>query len=434
MKTISTKDKNFPQFIRCIRERSRQINIAVEPVVQDIITQVRVHGDSALLSLTKKYDGHNKIAVTRNMLKQAGNKLKKDIYDALKIAYRRITDFHRRQLQNSWLKTGPHGEILGQMVRPLERVGIYVPGGKAVYPSSVLMNAIPAIVAGVNEIIMVTPGSSRGIEPVILAAAELCGISKVFQIGGAQAIAALAYGTATVPRVDKIVGPGNIYVATAKKLVFGDVAIDMIAGPSEILILSDGSGNPAWAASDMLSQAEHDEMASALLITNDKAFAHRVARELKRQIALLPKKDIAELALQQYGAIIVTRDMKEAINIANDIAPEHLELFVKDPWKILPEIHNAGAVFLGYDTPEPVGDYIAGPNHVLPTGGTARFFSPLSVDDFLKKTSILSFTPEAVNAIGRHAAVLARAEALVAHARSVDMRLASVKKAPKINT
>ena len=431
MKTISTKDKNFQSVIRSIAERGRQLNTAVEPLVHDIITQVRVHGDTALLRLTKKYEGHTKITVAPNMLKQARKKLKKNIYDALELAYRRITVFHRRQLQNSWLQTGSEGEILGQLVRPLERVGIYVPGGKAVYPSSVLMNAIPAIVAGVKEIIMVTPGSSRGIEPVILAAAEMCGISKVFQIGGAQAIAALAYGTAKVPRVDKIVGPGNIYVATAKKLVFGDVAIDMIAGPSEILILSDGSGNPAWAAADMLSQAEHDEMASALLITTDAAFARKVVRELQHQLVRLPKKGIAALSLQRYGAIITARDLHEAAGIANAIAPEHLELFVQDPWKLLPEIDNAGAVFLGYSTPEAVGDYIAGPNHVLPTGGSARFFSLLSVDDFLKKTSIVFFPHQAACAIGRHAAVLARAEELVAHARSVDMRLASEKKPQK---
>jgi len=309
------------------------------------------------------------------------------------------------------------------MVRPLDRVGIYVPGGKAVYPSSVLMNALPARVAGVGEIVMATPGGPDGIDPAILAAASLCGISRVYRIGGAQAIAAFAYGTKTVPRVDKIVGPGNIYVATAKKLVYGDVAIDMIAGPSEILVVSDGSGDPAWAAADMLSQAEHDEMAAAMLITTHKAFARKVSRALTRQLAQLPKREIARRALDRYGAIIVVRDLAAALRLADAVAPEHLELFVKDPWPLLSRIRNAGAVFVGHTTPEAVGDYVAGPNHVLPTGGTARFSSPLSVDDFLKKTSVIACPADAFAAVAQPAAVLARAEGLSAHAASIDVRL-----------
>jgi histidinol dehydrogenase len=301
-------------------------------------------------------------------------------------------------------------------------VGIYVPGGKAVYPSSVLMNAIPARVAGVDEIIMVTPGSKKGINPVLLAAADLCGIRSVFQIGGAQAIAALAYGTALVPKVDKIVGPGNIYVATAKKLVYGDVDIDMIAGPSEILIISDGSGSPACAAADMLSQAEHDELACSILATPDEGFARRVARELATQIKQLAKKIIAARALENYGAIIITRTLEEAVHIANDVAPEHLELAVEHPWELVPQVKNAGAVFLGHYTPEALGDYMAGPNHVLPTGGTARFFSPLSVEDFLKKTSIISFTREALRTVAPDIIRIAQAESLDAHARSVEQR------------
>jgi len=285
------------------------------------------------------------------------------------------------------------------------------------------MNALPAKVAGVNEIMMVTPASAEGINPALLVAADMCGVKKVFQIGGAQAVAALAYGTKTVPKVDKIVGPGNIYVATAKKLVFGVVDIDMIAGPSEILIISDGSGSPEWVAADMLSQAEHDEMASSILITTDETFAQAVEKEVEEQLQQLPKKEIARQSIEDNGAAIIAESLNEAISLANGFAPEHLELFVENPWDILPDIQNAGAVFLGYTTPEPVGDYIAGPNHVLPTGGTARFFSPLSVDDFVKKTSLISFTPKALSAVGDDVIRLARSEELDAHARTIEKRL-----------
>jgi histidinol dehydrogenase len=423
MKLLKTGDSSFQSDFARIRNRAGDTAAEIDSAVRDIISQVRLEGDEALLRLTQKFDGHRDIAVPFDAVCDAAAQVAPDILASLKLARQRIEEFHRRQLQNSWFTTGPDGEILGQIVRPLGRVGLYVPGGKAVYPSSVLMNAIPALVAGVQEIVMVCPAPTGRINPLILAAAQLCGITTIFKIGGAQAVAALAYGTPTVPRVDKIVGPGNIYVATAKKLVYGDVDIDMIAGPSEILIISDGTGDPAWVAADMLSQAEHDELASSLLITTDARFADSVAREVAVQLATLPKKHIAEKSIRDYGAIIIAGNLSEAASLANELAPEHLELFVADPWLLLPEIKNAGAVFMGRHTPEPVGDYIAGPNHVLPTGGTARFYSPLSVEDFIKKTSLVSFTQAALDRLGPDVVRLAAAEELDAHARSVSIRL-----------
>ena len=390
--------------------------------VKEIIRQVRKSGDAALIRYTQEYDGHAAIRVEPETVAAARSRVQADVLASLETACRRIESFHRRQLQNSWMQVQESGEILGQMVRPLQRVGIYVPGGKAAYPSSVLMNAVPARVAGVGEIIMVTPGSPSGIDPVILAAADMCGVGLIFQIGGAQAVAALAYGTESVPAVDKIVGPGNIYVATAKRLVYGDVDIDMIAGPSEILIVSDGSGEPAWVAADMLSQAEHDEMASSILVTIDEGFGRRVSEQISGQLAALPKKEIAEKALERYGAVIIAENLDQAADIANLVAPEHLELYVADPWGLLPRICNAGAIFMGYHTPEPVGDYVAGPNHVLPTGGTARFFSPLSVDDFIKKSSLVCFSEAALGTVADDVVRLARSENLDAHARSVAIR------------
>lgn len=427
MRILKTDDKAFRRVFKGILARGSAAAQEVEAAVRSILQEVKTKGDAALIRLSEKYD-NNKL--TARTLRISGQDIKKSAHKipaaeraALARACGRIEAFHRRQLQQSWISADTPGEIVGQLVRPLERVGIYVPGGKAVYPSSVLMNAIPARVAGVAEIIMVTPGSKKGVNPVLLAAAELCGISSVFQIGGAQAIAALAYGTASIPKVDKIVGPGNIYVATAKKLVYGDVDIDMIAGPSEILIISDGSGSPAYAAADMLSQAEHDELACSILATPDEKFARRVAGELLSQLKKLKRKTIAARSLENHGAIIITRTLAEAVQIANDVAPEHLELAVDKPWDLLALIKNAGAVFLGHYSPEALGDYLAGPNHVLPTGGTARFFSPLSVDDFLKKTSLISFTREALRLVGRDVIRIADAELLDAHAGSVKVRL-----------
>jgi len=427
MRILKTGDRNFPRLFKGIVTRGAAAAEEVEATVQSILQDVKTGGDAALIRLSEKYD-NNKITI-KNLriaerdIKKSPQKIPAADLSSLTRACGRIEAFHCRQIQQSWISADTPGEIVGQLVRPLERVGIYVPGGKAVYPSSVLMNAIPARVAGVAEIIMVTPGSGNGINPVLLAAADLCGIRSVFQIGGAQAIAALAYGTASVPKVDKIVGPGNIYVATAKKLVYGDVDIDMIAGPSEILIISDGSGSPACAAADMLSQAEHDEMACSILVTTDERFARRVANELAAQIRKLKRRAIADRSLENHGAIIITKTLAEAVQLANDVAPEHLELAVANPWDLLPQIKNAGAVFLGHYSPEALGDYLAGPNHVLPTGGTARFFSPLSVDDFLKKTSLISFTREALQAVGQDVIRIADAEHLDAHASSVKVRL-----------
>jgi histidinol dehydrogenase len=427
MRILNTRNKNFQQSFRKIVKRGEDNIKDVEAVVRGILEDVKVNGDTALVQLTGKLDKHKlrikELKIPEQTIKNSGKKTDPAALSSLKEAYQQIENFHRRQVQQSWISTEPSGAILGQMVQPLEKVGIYVPGGKALYPSSVLMNAIPARVAGVNEIIMVSPGTRAGINPMLLAAADLCGIKKIYQIGGAQAVAALAYGTASVPKVDKIVGPGNIYVATAKRLVYGAVDIDMVAGPSEILILADGSGSPAYAAADMLSQAEHDEMACALLITPDETFGRNVAKELLVQLKRLQRQHIAARALEHHGAIIITRTIPEALQLANEVAPEHLELAVEHPWELVPQIKNAGAVFLGHYSPEALGDYMAGPNHVLPTGGTARFFSPLSVYDFLKKTSIISFTRDALRAVAPDIIRLARAESLDAHARSVEQRL-----------
>jgi histidinol dehydrogenase len=422
MVILHAADNKFNESIQKIFNRAENVPSEVEETVNKIINDIKLNGDSALVNYTQKFDGHDDILITEDELKNARSKVDKKVYDALETAFRRIKFFHEKQISESW-KFEQNGEVLGQIISPLERTGIYVPGGKAVYPSSVLMNAVPAIVAEVEEIIMVTPDNGNGVNPVILAAAEMCGIKKAFKIGGAQAVAALAYGTETVPSVDKIVGPGNIYVAMAKKHVFGKVDIDMIAGPSEILIISDGTGSAECVAADMLSQAEHDEMASSILITTDENFAREVEKQIYAQLEVLPKKDIAIKSIENYGAIIIVDDLTVASEISNKFAPEHLELYVNEPWELLVKIKNAGAVFLGHYTPEALGDYIAGPNHVLPTGGTARFFSPLSVDDFVKKTSLLSFTKDAFNSCAEDVITLATSEELEAHARSVKKRL-----------
>jgi histidinol dehydrogenase len=419
---LKASDNKFKESIQKIFNRAENVPGEVEETVNKIINDIKLNGDSALVNYTRKFDGHDDILITEDELKNARSKVDKKVYDALETAFRRIKFFHEKQISESW-KFEQNGEVLGQIISPLERTGIYVPGGKAVYPSSVLMNAVPAIVAGVEEIIMVTPDNGNGVNPVILAAAEMCGIKKAFKIGGAQAVAALAYGTETVPSVDKIVGPGNIYVAMAKKHVFGKVDIDMIAGPSEILIISDGTGSAECVAADMLSQAEHDEMASSILVTTDENFAKDVEKQIYAQLEVLPKKDIAIKSIENYGAIIIVDDLSAASEISNNFAPEHLELYVNEPWELLVKIKNAGAVFLGHYTPEALGDYIAGPNHVLPTGGTARFFSPMSVDDFVKKTSLLSFTKDAFNSCAEDVITLATSEDLEAHAMSVKKRL-----------
>ena len=397
----------------------------VTGTVSAIIEEVRRHGDDALLRYAQQFDGAQltHLEVPGQVLDQAVADLAPDFRTILEEAAENIRDFHRRQVRNSFVISEKDGVILGQKVTPIERVGLYIPGGTAAYPSSVLMNCIPAKIAGCREIIMVSPPTCNGdVNPVILAAARIAGVDRVFRCGGAQAVAALAYGTESIPRVDKIVGPGNAFVAEAKRQVFGRVAIDMIAGPSEILVLADGASNPRHVAADMLSQAEHDRMASAVLVTDSAAFAQAVSNELERQIPLLPRADIARESIDRCGKIIVADDLLQAIDIANEIAPEHLELCVDNPFDYLDKIRNAGSIFLGRHCPEALGDYFAGPNHTLPTSGTARFSSPLSVDDFVKKSQFTYYTGDALSAVSDKIAAFARQEGLEAHARSVLVR------------
>lgn len=397
-----------------------------------IVEDIRLKGDCALFEYTQKWDceGVNKenVKLSKEVLKDAFDHLETKLKEAMLLSSERIRLFHEKQKQNTWMDIKENGEILGQRILPLESVGVYVPGGKAAYPSTVLMNVIPAKVAGVKRIVMVTPisrvmGIDNKVPASVLAAAYIAGVDEVYTIGGAQAVAALAFGTETIPKVDKIVGPGNIYVALAKREVYGYVSIDSIAGPSEILIIADASANPTYVAADLLSQAEHDELASAVLVTDDRALALKVQSEVERLYKALPRQNILEASLKNYSAIIVEETIEKACEIANNIAPEHLELAVKEPFNTLSLIKNAGAVFLGHYTPEPVGDYMAGPNHVLPTSGTARFFSPLGVDDYVKKSSILSFSESALKEIGEKVVTFAENESLYAHALSVKVRL-----------
>lgn len=427
MKFLDMRDAGFEEQFAGILSRGEQVGKEVEAAVLEIIADVRSRGDAALLDYTKRFDRLDTDAagllITDGDIDRAFAGVGEEDIATLKLAVERVTRFHEKQRQKSWLDAGEDGILLGQKVAPLERVGIYVPGGKASYPSSVIMNAVPARVAGVSEIIMVVPAPGGEINPHVLVAARLSGVDRIFRIGGAQAVAALAYGTGTIPRVDKITGPGNIYVATAKKLVFGQVGIDMIAGPSEILVINDGSGSPVHVAADLLSQAEHDELASAMLITTDREFGERVVAEVERQLGLLKRGEIARKSWNEYGVVMVAVSLKEAIDFSNRLAPEHLELAVADPFEILPAICNAGAIFLGHYTPESAGDYLAGPNHTLPTGGTARFFSPLSVDDFIKKSSLIYFSRGALDRLGSDIIRLAGLEGLDAHGRSVSVRM-----------
>lgn len=399
----------------------------VQAVVDQILFDVKKYGDKALFQYTKEFDkveiDENTILVSDEEIRYAYTQVDEDLRDVIKKAAERIRAFHQKQKRNSWIEPDERGEMLGQLIRPLEKAGVYVPGGKAAYPSSVLMNIIPAQVAGVSQIVMTTPAQKDGrVNAATIVAAVEAGVHHIYKVGGAQAIAALAYGTQTIPKVDKICGPGNIYVAMAKKSVYGYVNIDSVAGPSEILILADASANPKYLAADMLSQAEHDELASAILITTDKAQAEKVREELSLQTKQLQRQDIIEKSLANYGAIILVESMQEGCKIVNRIAPEHLEICTASPFDWLPMIQNAGAIFLGHYTPEPLGDYMAGPNHVLPTGGTARFFSPLSVDDFIKKSSVISFSKEALAALSEDIILFAQAEGLTAHANAIRVR------------
>lgn len=398
--------------------------------VRAIVAEVKQQGDAALLTYTEQFDGvrltAGQLRVTEEELKAAYQRVEPSFVEAIAAAAANIRAFHARQKRNSWMDLQPDGSLLGQIIRPLKRVGVYVPGGKAAYPSSVLMNVIPAQVAGVPEIVMVTPpatGGKQGIDPYILVAAAEAGVSEIYRVGGAQAIAALAYGTESVAPVDKICGPGNIYVALAKREVYGVVDIDSIAGPSEIAVLADDSADPAYVAADLLSQAEHDEMASAILVTPSPAFAEACRAEVERQLSELPRREIAAASVRDYGAIIVVDSVEAGIDVINRLAPEHFELIVEEPMAYLGLIENAGAIFLGPYSSEPVGDYFAGPNHIIPTNGTARFSSPVDVDDFIKKSSLIYYSKEALFNNGATIMELARREGLEGHARAIEVRL-----------
>ncbi len=425
IKMVKADGRSEYEFLKSVRDRSSDTDRDVTAIVSDIINNVRKNGDKAVEEYTIKFDGKAPefFEVPREEIEKSVSMCDPDFVSTLRKAADNIRDFHARQLQQSWLTTKDNGVILGQRIRGLEKVGLYVPGGTAAYPSSVLMNAVPAKIAGVKELIMVTPPLKNGKpNPDIMAAAMIAGVDRVFLMGGAQAIAALAYGTESVPKVDKIVGPGNIFVATAKKLVYGVVDIDMIAGPSEILVLADESANPTYLAADLMSQAEHDRMASAILVTTSYVIAERTIAEIYRQIQTLSRKDIIDESLTNFGAVIVCKDMEKAIEMANSLAPEHLEVCCKDPMEFVGKLDNAGSVFLGNYSPEPLGDYFAGPNHVLPTSGTARFFSPLSVDSFIKKSSFIYYTESALRADHDDIVRFANTEGLTAHANSIIVR------------
>lgn len=408
--------------------RNEEISHEIEEKVRNIISDVRINGDQAILKYTKLFDKvdfleASRLEVSSSEIEEAFDKVDKKLLKVIEKSALNIKLFHENQKTKSWFTTKENGVLLGQLVRPIETVGVYVPGGTAPLPSSVLMNVIPAKVAGVSKIIMVTPPGKDGkINVSILAAAKIAGVDKIYKIGGAQAIAALSYGTETISPVDKITGPGNIFVATAKKQVFGKVGIDMVAGPSEILIIANSSANPSFVAADMLSQAEHDTMAAAVLVTDDKELAGKVKMELETQLMELSRAHIAKKSLSDYGAVVLVKNIEQAFEVANAFAPEHLEICMDNAMNYIDKVKNAGAVFLGHYTPEPVGDYFAGPNHVLPTNGTAKFCSPLNVDDFIKKTSLLSFSKKAFLQVAQDVGTFADAEGLTAHARSARIR------------
>jgi histidinol dehydrogenase len=426
MRVLQAGSRECTLFFSQLRSRQGAIPAEVEQAVRDILEGIRTGGDAALFAQTERFDGvrldATSVRVRPEEIGEAYAALTSASLEALKMAASRIRAFHLRQLRSSWFSE-EDGAIVGMLTRPLERVGIYAPGGTAAYPSTVLMNAIPAAIAGVQDIVMCTPPRRDGkVAGAVLVAADLCGVHAIYKVGGAQAVAAMAYGTASIPKVDKIVGPGNVYVAAAKRLVFGQVGIDMIAGPTELLIIADEEARAAWVAADILSQAEHDPLSSAILLTPSQRLAEEVVDDVERQVALLPRRQIAESSLEQFGAAVVVKGLDEAAIISNEVAPEHLELLVKDPWGLLPQIRHAGAIFMGGASPEVVGDYLAGPNHVLPTGGTARFASPLSVDDFQHRTSLIAFSQQKLEALEPTLVELARLEGLEAHARAASIR------------
>ncbi|AXX86275.1 histidinal dehydrogenase / histidinol dehydrogenase [Malaciobacter marinus] len=428
MKIISTQNENFKQEFDEILGRAKTDIKGVSSIVTNIITEIIEEKNSALKRHIEKFDkwevkSDDELLISKDDMKKAYENIDENLKSALHKAYDRIKAYHEKQLPKSWIDFEKNGTILGQKVTAVDRAGLYIPGGKAAYPSSLLMNAIPAIVAGVEEIVVCTPTPNNEINELLLAACYICNISKAFKVGGASAIAAMAYGTETIPKVDVITGPGNIFVATAKKLVFGEVNIDMIAGPSEIGILSDSTAKPKYLAIDLLSQAEHDEMASSIMITIDENIAKQTSLEVDNYLKTLSRSEIARKSIDERGAIIIASSMDEACELMNEIAPEHLEVMTTNPFELLSKIKHAGAIFLGENTPEPIGDYIAGPNHTLPTGSTAKFYSPLNVENFMKKSSIINFSSQAIDELGEACAILADTEGLTAHAESVRVRL-----------
>ncbi len=427
MRIIELTNETKNNVLEDLLKRSPNNYSTYEDTVNEIIENVKTNKDQAVFAYTAKFDKYNlnaeNIKVTRTEIEEAYSMLDADLVEVIRKSAENIRVFHMKQLRNSWFDAKPDGTILGMKITAIEKAGVYVPGGKAAYPSSVLMNVIPAKVAGVDEIIMTTPPGADGkINPGTLVAADIAGVDTIYKVGGAQAIAAMAFGTQSIPKVDKITGPGNIFVALAKKAVYGYVSIDSIAGPSEILVLADQTANPRYVAADLLSQAEHDELASAILITTDKELAEKVSAEVDRFVAQLPRTEIIQKSLDNYGYILVAENMEDAIAAVNDIASEHLEILTANPFETMTKIRNAGAIFLGEYASEPLGDYFAGPNHILPTNGTAKFFSPVNVDDFIKKTSIISYSREALEKIHTDIEAFAESEGLFAHANSIKVR------------
>ena len=425
---INKSDANFKESFDELLGRGKMDIDNVSAIVGNIINEIKADKNAALKQHIAKFDNwipksDDDLLISTDSMSKAYDNLDAKLKSALHLAYDRIKIYHEKQKPKSWFDDEANGTILGQRVTPVDSAGLYIPGGKAAYPSSLLMNVIPAQVAGVENIVVTTPTPDNEPNELLLAACHLCGVTQVYKVGGASAIAAMAYGTENIPKVDVITGPGNIFVATAKKMVFGDVNIDMIAGPSEIGVLADDSANANHLAIDLLSQAEHDEMASSILITPSQKLADEVKIEIKNWLVKLPRQEIARKSIEERGAIIVTDTMEEAIELMNDIAPEHLEVATNSPFELLPLIKHAGAIFLGHNTPEAIGDYVAGPNHTLPTGGTAKFYSPLGVENFMKKTSIISFSKKAINEIGEACALIANTEGLTAHEQSVRVRL-----------
>ncbi len=428
MKIIKTSNSNFKDEFSELLNRGKMDIDGVSSIVQELLNDIKTNKNSAIKSQIAKFDRwqpkeDKELQVSKEQMLKAYENIDSELKSALQLAYDRIKDYHEKLMPKTWMQEDTTGTILGQKVTAVDSAGLYIPGGKAAYPSSLLMNVIPAQVAGVEEIVICTPAPDNELNELLLAACHLCGVDKVFKVGGASAIGAMAYGTQTIPKVDVITGPGNIFVATAKKLVYGVVNIDMIAGPSEIGVIADSSARADYLAIDLLSQAEHDEMASSILITTSQELADNVSKKVEEFLKELSREEIARKSISERGAIIVTKDINEAIELMNQIAPEHLEIVTKEPMALLDKIKHAGAIFLGENTPEPIGDYIAGPNHTLPTGGTAKFYSPLSVEHFLKKSSIINFSKEGIKAVGKECALIADIEGLSAHAKSVRIRL-----------